>query len=83
MTAGPLQDKAHVGETIAYCSCTRNGGLGPSPLTEQEGTLTVEDQHHAVLQLGGQVEREARPRQSGLWWKHSTQHVVHDVVTVR
>lgn len=65
-------------------SCSRcGGGLGPSVLTQQEGTLAVEDHHHAVLQLGGQVEGEARPRQPRLWWKDFTQHVVHDVVTGR
>lgn len=42
----------------------------------------MEDHHHAVLQLGGQVEGEARPRQSRLWWKNSPQHVVYEVVAV-
>lgn len=81
MTGGPLQDMANVGGLTAYCIMC--GEMGPSALTKQEGTLTVEDQHHAVLQLGGQVEGEARPRKAWLWRKNSAQHIVHDVVTVR
>jgi len=42
----------------------------------------VVDEDDAVLELGGEVEGEARPRQAGLRGGHLLQHVAHDVITV-
>lgn len=39
----------------------------------------MEDHHHAILELGGQVEGEPGPRQTGLGRRDLLQHVVHDV----
>lgn len=54
--------------------------LHPVSLTEQEGALLVEDQDHSVLQLGRQVEREARPREPGLRRRNPSCHIVHNVL---
>lgn len=43
----------------------------------------MEDHHHAVLELGGQVEGELGPRQPPLGRRHLLQHVVHDVIAAR
>ena len=50
--------------------------------TQQEATLAVVDDHHAILELGGQVEGEAGAGQTRLRGRHADQHVVHDVVAV-
>ena len=42
----------------------------------------VIDDHHAVLELGGQVEGEAGAGQTRLRGRHPDQHVVHDVFAV-
>lgn len=52
-------------------------------LTQENNTLLVEDDHDAVLELGGEVEGEARPRQTGPGGRDLLQHVVHDVITAR
>lgn len=52
-------------------------------LTQENHTLAVEDQHEAVLELGGEVEGEPGPRQAGLRRRDPLQHIVHDVVTAR
>lgn len=52
-------------------------------LTQEDHTLAVEDQHQAVLELGGQVEGEPGPGQPGPGRGHLLQHIVHDVVTAR
>lgn len=41
------------------------------------------DHNDAILELRGQVEREARPWQTWPGWRDLLQHVVHDVVTVQ
>lgn len=56
---------------------------GEKELTQENHTLAVEDHHQAVLELGGQVEGEAGPRQAGPRRRHLLQHIAHDVVTAR
>lgn len=41
------------------------------------------DDDDAILELGGEVEGEARSWQTGLRRRDLLQHVVHDVITVR
>lgn len=43
----------------------------------------MEDHHEAVLELGGEVEGEAGPRQAGLRRRDLLQHVADDVVAGR
>lgn len=52
-------------------------------LTQENHTLAVEDHHEAVLELGGQVEGEPGPGQTGPRRRDLLQHVAHDVVTAR
>lgn len=52
-------------------------------LTQENHTLAVEDHHQAVLELGGQVEGEPGPGQTGPRRRDLLQHVAHDVVTAR
>lgn len=56
---------------------------GEKELTQENHTLAVEDHHQAVLELGGQVEGEAGPRQAGPRRRDLLQHIAHDVVTAR
>lgn len=53
----------------------------PLSLTQKETTLAVVDDNHPILQLGGQVEGEARPRETRAEWSHLDRHVIHDVLT--
>lgn len=43
----------------------------------------MEDHHDAVLELGGEVEGEPGPRQTGPRRRDPLQHIVHDVDTAR
>lgn len=51
--------------------------------TQENHTLAVEDHHQAVLELGGQVEGEAGPRQTGQRRRDLLQDVAQDVVAAR
>lgn len=54
--------------------------MGLFTLTEQEAALLVEDENHSVLQLGRQVEREARPGEPRARWRNPSCHIVHNVL---
>ena len=41
----------------------------------------MEDDHDAILKLGGQVEGESGPRETGVERGHPNCHVVQDVLT--
>lgn len=51
-------------------------------LTQENGALAVEDHNNAILELGGEVEGEARPWQTWMRWWDLLQHIVHDVLAV-
>lgn len=49
-------------------------------LTQKNSTLAMVDHDNTILELGGEVEGEARPWQTWLRWWDPLQHVVHDVL---
>lgn len=51
-------------------------------LTQEDSTLFVVNKYHTILELGGQVEGEARSWQTRLRWWDLLQHVAHDVIAV-